>query len=83
MAPHLEAGSKKLPVHFCFPVGTLARIFVEPAAAKSVAAVRKLRESGVSDADDVVICNLTGHGPKQPDAIRLRAEELRPIPPTL
>jgi threonine synthase len=64
-------------------VGTLAGIFVEPAAATSVAAAKKLRESGVVSAEHVVICNLTGHGLKQPDAVRLTEEELRPIAPTL
>ena len=30
-----------------------------------------------------LICNLTGHGLKQPEAIRVVEEELRPIAPTL
>jgi threonine synthase len=30
-----------------------------------------------------VICNLTGHGLKQPDAIQISQEELRQIAPTL
>ena len=64
-------------------VGRLAGIFAEPAAATSVAAAKKLREAGVIHADDVVICNLTGHGLKQPGAIRLSEDELRPIAPTL
>src|SRR5437870_13235661 len=64
-------------------VGRLAGIFVEPAAATSVAAAKKLRARGVINADNVVICNLTGHGLKQPDAIQLSQEELRPIPPTM
>jgi threonine synthase len=33
--------------------------------------------------DEIVVCNLTGHGLKQPEAIRLRDEDLRPIQPTL
>jgi threonine synthase len=64
-------------------LGRLAGVFAEPAAATSVAAAKKLREAGVILADDVVICNLTGHGLKQPEAIRLRDKELRPISPTL
>jgi threonine synthase len=33
--------------------------------------------------DDVVVCNLTGHGLKQPEAIRIDESELQPITPTL
>jgi len=64
-------------------IGRLAGLFAEPAAATSVAAAKKLRKEGVIRADDLVICNLTGHGLKQPDAIKLSREELQPIPPTL
>src|SRR5215468_8772425 len=63
-------------------IGRLAGIFAEPAAATSVAAAKKLRESGVIGADDLVICNITGHGLKQPGAIQLSQEELNPIAPT-
>ena len=61
----------------------LAGVFAEPAAATSVAAAKKLRESGVIRADDLVICNLTGHGLKQPGAIRMSEKEFAPIAPTL
>ena len=64
-------------------IGRLAGLFAEPAAATSVAAAKKLREEGVIRADDLVICNLTGHGLKQPEAIKLSREELQPIAPTL
>ena len=64
-------------------IGRLAGLFAEPAAATSVAAAKKLRKEGVIRADDLVICNLTGHGLKQPEAIKLSREELQPIPPTL
>jgi threonine synthase len=63
--------------------GRLTGIFVEPAAGTSVAAAKKLRDTGTIGADDLVVCNLTGHGLKQPEAIRLTDQELRPIPPTL
>jgi threonine synthase len=63
--------------------GTLAGIFAEPAAATSVAAAKTLRERNVIGREDVVVCTLTGHGLKQPEAIRLADEELRPIAPTL
>jgi threonine synthase len=64
-------------------IGRLAGIFVEPAAATSVGAAKKLREQGLIRSEDVVVCNLTGHGLKQPEAIRLSPEDLQPIPPTL
>jgi threonine synthase len=48
-----------------------------------VAAAVKLRKSGVIGKDDVVVCNLTGHGLKQPEAIRIPQSELQPIAPTL
>jgi threonine synthase len=63
--------------------GRLAGIFVEPAAATSVAAAKKLRDRGIIGADDMVVCNLTGHGLKQPEAIRLDEREFAPIAPTL
>ena len=55
---------------------TRAGIFAEPAA-------KKLRAAGTIGPGDVVVCNLTGHGLKQPEAIRLSEEELTPITPTL
>jgi threonine synthase len=66
-----------------FLTGSLAGIFAEPAAAISVAAAKKLRSAGVIGRDDLVVCNLTGHGLKQPEAIRISKEDLRPIAPTL
>jgi threonine synthase len=63
--------------------GSLAGIFAEPAAATSVAAAKKLRDAKVIKSGGVVVCNLTGHGLKQPEAIRLSAKEFAPIPPTL
>jgi threonine synthase len=63
--------------------GSLAGIFAEPAAATSVAVAKKLRASGVIGPDDLVVCNLTGHGLKQPEAVRIPDSELRPIAPML
>ena len=63
--------------------GALAGIFAEPAAATSVGAAKKLRDAGVIGRDDLVVCNLTGHGLKQPEAIRLSEKEFTPIPLTL
>jgi len=62
---------------------SLAGIFTEPAAATSVAAARKMREAALIKSDDIVVCNLTGHGLKQPEAIQLSEKEFVPIAPTL
>ena len=64
-------------------IGSQAGIFAEPAAATSVAAAIELRKAGVIGKDDVVVCNLTGHGLKQPEAIRITESELQPVAPTL
>lgn len=61
----------------------LAGIFAEPAAATSVAAAGKMRAAGLIESDDVVVCNLTGHGLKQPEAVPFAEKEFAPIPPTL
>ena len=63
--------------------GSLAGIFAEPAAATSVAAVKRLRVSGAIGREELVVCNLTGHGLKQPESIRFDDKEFAPIPPTL
>lgn len=64
-------------------IGSLAGIFAEPAAATSVAVAKKLRDAGVIGAEEMVVCNLTGHGLKQPEAIRLSEKDVKPIAPTL
>jgi threonine synthase len=66
-----------------FLTGSFAGVFAEPAGAISVAAAKKLCSAGVIGRDDLVVCNLTGHGLKQPEAIRISKEDLRPIAPTL
>lgn len=66
-----------------FLTGSLAGIFAEPAAATSVAAAEKLRKAGVIRPHDLVVCNLTGHGLKQPEAVRIADKKLDPIAPTL
>jgi threonine synthase len=63
--------------------GSLAGIFAEPAAATSVAVAKKLRDAGIIGRDDLVVCNLTGHGLKQPEAVVLTEREVKPIVPTL
>ena len=64
-------------------LGKFAGIFAEPAASVSLAAARKLREKGTIGRDDLVVCNITGHGLKQPSAVPLSQDSLEPIPPNL
>ena len=61
----------------------LSGVFAEPAGATSVAAARKLRAAGVIGRDELVVCNITGHGLKQPEAIKIPADEFAAIAPTL
>jgi threonine synthase len=61
----------------------LAGIFAEPAAATSVAAAKKMRANGTIGRDEVVVCHLTGHGLKQPEAIQYVDQDFDPIAPTL
>ncbi|MFB6133390.1 MAG: threonine synthase [Halanaeroarchaeum sp.] len=55
-------------------------IGVEPASAASVAGLRKLREEGVVDADERVVCLTTGHLLKDPDAAAAAGAEPTPVP---
>ena len=61
----------------------LEGIFAEPAGAAAVAGARKLRAAGVIGRDELVVCNLTGHGLKQPDAIKASEEDFSAIAPTI
>lgn len=47
----------------------LEGLFVEPASAAPIAALRKLKENGYFSKDDFVVCVATGHGLKDPDVI--------------
>jgi threonine synthase len=55
-------------------------IGVEPASAASVAGLRKLREQGVVDGDERVVCLTTGHLLKDPDAAAAAGVEPDPVP---
>lgn len=48
-------------------IATREGVFCEPASAASVAGVIKMKESGVLNDGDTVVCTLTGHGLKDPD----------------
>ncbi|MFW6017998.1 MAG: threonine synthase [Halapricum sp.] len=53
---------------------------VEPASAASVAGLRKLRERGVVDEDEQVVCLTTGHLLKDPDAAAAAGSDPEPVP---
>ncbi|PSP41180.1 threonine synthase [Halobacteriales archaeon QH_2_66_30] len=55
---------------------------VEPASAASVAGLRKLREAGVVDANEQVVCLTTGPLLKDPDAAAEAGEDPEPVPGT-
>jgi threonine synthase len=55
-------------------------IGVEPASAASVAGLRALRDAGVVDADEHVVCLTTGHLLKDPDAAAAAGTEPEPVP---
>jgi threonine synthase len=61
----------------------LEGIFCEPASAAGVAGVRKLVAASRIGRDETVVCVLTGHGLKDPDAVQAEEGSLVPIPPEL
>lgn len=61
----------------------LEGVFCEPASAAGVAGVRRLAASGRIDTEGTIVCILTGHGLKDPDAIGGEEGTLTPIPPDL
>ena len=61
----------------------LEGVFCEPASAAGVAGVRRLAAERRLGADEVVVCVLTGHGLKDPDAVQADEGSLTPIPPDL
>ena len=61
----------------------LEGVFCEPASAAGVAGVRQLAADGRIGADETVVCVLTGHGLKDPDAVQAEEGTLTPIAPDL
>jgi threonine synthase len=66
-----------------FLTARFAGIFAEPAGAISVAAAKKLRQCRVIGREELVVCNITGHGLKQPDSVLEDGASSAPIAPTL
>ena len=61
----------------------LEGVFCEPASAAGVAGVRRLAAEGRIGKGETVVCVLTGHGLKDPDAVQAEEGSLIPIPPDL
>ncbi|HEX7197023.1 MAG TPA: threonine synthase [Candidatus Limnocylindria bacterium] len=61
----------------------LEGVFCEPASAAGVAGVRRLAREGRIGSGEVVVCVLTGHGLKDPDAVQAEEGSLTPIPADL
>jgi threonine synthase len=61
----------------------LEGVFCEPASAAGVAGVRHLASEGRVGKDELVVCVLTGHGLKDPDAVAAEEGTLTPIPAEL
>jgi threonine synthase len=61
----------------------LEGVFCEPASAAGVAGVRRLAADRRIGAEELVVCVLTGHGLKDPDAVRAEEGSLTPIPADL
>ena len=58
-------------------------VFCEPASAAGVAGVRKLAADGRIGPGETVVCVLTGHGLKDPDAVQVDEGSLAVIAPDL
>ena len=61
----------------------LEGVFCEPASAASVAGVRRMAREGRIARTSTVVCVLTGHGLKDPDAVQAEEGSLTPIQPEL
>jgi len=61
----------------------LEGVFCEPASAAGVAGVRMLAAEGRIARAETVVCVLTGHGLKDPDAVQAEEGSLTPILPEL
>ena len=64
-------------------IAQLEGVFCEPASAAGVAGVRRLAAEGRIGQEETVVCVLTGHGLKDPDAVQAEEGSLTPIPPEL
>ena len=63
-------------------LATLEGVFVEPASAASVAGLLRAVDEGLVQADEMVVCTLTGHGLKDPERAISSAELGVAVEPT-
>jgi len=64
-------------------IARMEGLFVEPAAASSIAGLRKLLDQGVIDRNQKIVCIATGHGLKDPDSAIRSAEKPIEIDPDM
>jgi threonine synthase len=62
-------------------IARLEGIFCEPASAAGVAGVRRLAREGRLHRSETVVCVLTGHGLKDPDAVQAEEGSLTAVAP--
>jgi threonine synthase len=62
-------------------IARLEGVFCEPASAAGVAGVRKLVDEGRLHRSETIVCVLTGHGLKDPDAVQAEEGSLATIAP--
>ena len=60
-------------------IARLEGVFCEPASAAGVAGVRRLVREGRIGPEETVVCVLTGHGLKDPDAVQAEEGSLRTV----
>lgn len=58
-------------------------VFVEPASAASLAGLRRLLQDGTISRTETIVCVVTGHGLKDPDAAIAQSKPFVEIAPTL
>jgi threonine synthase len=79
----IESVSDDEILHAQRDIARLEGIFCEPASAAGVAGVRKLAEAGRLDSELTIVCVLTGHGLKDPEAVQAEEGTLTPVAPDL
>jgi threonine synthase len=79
----IEAVSDEEIVAAQHDVVRLEGVFCEPASAAGVAGVRRLAGDGRLHRSGTVVCVLTGHGLKDPDAVQAEEGTLTPVAPQL
>jgi len=79
----IEAVSDEEIIAAQHDVVRLEGIFCEPASAAGVAGVRRLAADGRLHRSETVVCVLTGHGLKDPDAVQAEEGTLTPVAPEL